>query len=230
MDHGLTNDEIGLVLFEYWPTFNAAARREELEKLDVERIRARWEGVQQRERAHAKTVERHPPTNVPTDGAALLEQVHAFLGRFVAYPSEDARVAHTLWIVHAHLMDAWESTPRIAFLSPEPASGKTRALEITELLVPDAVEAVNVTRGLPVPQGRRRRRNAPPSSSTRSTPSSARRRRRTRKSAACSTPATARAPSPAAASCAATVKTLTGDSRPTAPWRWPGSATSPTPS
>ena len=33
-------------------------------------------------------------------------------------------------------MEAWEFTPRIAFLSPEPASGKTRALEITELLVP----------------------------------------------------------------------------------------------
>jgi hypothetical protein len=42
-------------------------------------------------------------------------------------------------------MDAFESTPRIAFLSPEPASGKTRALEITALLVPRPVEAVNVT-------------------------------------------------------------------------------------
>ena len=68
-----------------------------------------------------------------------------FLGRFVAYPSEPAHVAHTLWIAHTHLMDAWESTPRIAFLSPEPGSGKTRALEITELLVPRPVEAVNVT-------------------------------------------------------------------------------------
>src|SRR5205823_3461100 len=44
-----------------------------------------------------------------------------------------------------HLMHVWESTPRIAFLSPEPGSGKTRALEITELLVPRPVEAINVT-------------------------------------------------------------------------------------
>ena len=79
------------------------------------------------------------------DGAALLNSVHAFLGRFVAYPSDDANVAHTLWIAHAHLMDAWESTPRIAFLSPEPGSGKTRALEITETLVPRPVEAINAT-------------------------------------------------------------------------------------
>ncbi len=51
------------------------------------------------------------------DGAALLNGVHAFLGRFVAYPSEHTHIAHVLWIVHTHLMDAWESTPRIAFLS-----------------------------------------------------------------------------------------------------------------
>ena len=42
-------------------------------------------------------------------------------------------------------MDAWDSTPRIAFLSPEPASGKTRALEVSELLVPRPVEAINVS-------------------------------------------------------------------------------------
>jgi Protein of unknown function (DUF3631) len=54
-------------------------------------------------------------------------------------------VAHTLWIAHTHLMEAWDSTPRLAFLSPEPGSGKTRALEISELLVPNAVEAVNMS-------------------------------------------------------------------------------------
>lgn len=75
----------------------------------------------------------------------VLGLAYDFLGRFVSYPSEHAHVAHTLWIVHTHLMEAWESTPRIAFLSPEPGSGKTRALEISELLVPRPVEAVNVT-------------------------------------------------------------------------------------
>jgi hypothetical protein len=78
-------------------------------------------------------------------GAALLDAVHDYLGRFVVYPCREAHDAHVLWIAHAHAMDAWESTPRIAFLSPEPKSGKTRALEITELLVPRAVLAVNAT-------------------------------------------------------------------------------------
>jgi hypothetical protein len=82
---------------------------------------------------------------VARNGADLLEQVEGFLSRFVVYPSEHARVAHVLWIVHAHAVEKWDSTPRIAFLSPEPGSGKTRALEITELLVPRPVLAVNCT-------------------------------------------------------------------------------------
>lgn len=74
-----------------------------------------------------------------------LDDVLRYLRRFVAYPSEHAAVAHALWVAHAHAMDAWESTPRIAFLSPEPGSGKSRALEACELLVPAPVNAVNVS-------------------------------------------------------------------------------------
>lgn len=78
-------------------------------------------------------------------GAALLNEIAEFLARFISYPSEHAKFAHVLWIAHTHLMDVWDSTPRIAFLSPEPASGKTRALEVTGLLVPRPVESINAT-------------------------------------------------------------------------------------
>jgi hypothetical protein len=78
-------------------------------------------------------------------GAELLDDVHGFLTRFVAYPSAHTAIAHVLWVAHSHVMDCWESTPRIAFLSPESKSGKTRALELTETLVPRPVETVNVT-------------------------------------------------------------------------------------
>lgn len=91
---------------------------------------------------------KHERMNGAARAAAIaqpLDEVEAFLRRFVAYPSEHACIAHTLWNVHTHLMDAWESTPRIAFLSPEPGSGKSRALEVSGLLVPNPVEAVNVT-------------------------------------------------------------------------------------
>lgn len=80
-----------------------------------------------------------------TSGAQVLDDVEAFLGQFVVYPSDAARVAHTLWIAHAWRMDLWDSTPRYVFQSPEPGSGKTRGLEVTELLVPRPVMAVNVT-------------------------------------------------------------------------------------
>jgi hypothetical protein len=53
------------------------------------------------------------------NGAKLLNDVHTFLGRFVAYPSEHAQIAHALWIAQTHVMDCWDSTPRIAFLSPD---------------------------------------------------------------------------------------------------------------
>src|SRR6516165_5262583 len=66
-----------------------------------------------------------------------LDQVESYLRRFVIYPSEHALTAHVLWIAHTHLMECWETTPRLAFMSAEPESGKTRALEVTALFVPN---------------------------------------------------------------------------------------------
>jgi hypothetical protein len=80
-----------------------------------------------------------------TAGHRVLSSVETFLARFIAYPNEHTQIAHTLWIAHTHLMDKWESTPRIAFLSPEPGSGKSRCLEVSEPLVPRPVHAVNTT-------------------------------------------------------------------------------------
>ena len=77
--------------------------------------------------------------------STILDDTESFLKRFVAYPSEHTRIAHVLWVAHAHAMDEWDSTPRLAFLSPEPGSGKTRALEVTETLVPRPIESVNAT-------------------------------------------------------------------------------------
>jgi hypothetical protein len=80
-----------------------------------------------------------------TNDESVLDAIDTFLGRFISYPSTAARHAHVLWIAHTWLMDAWESTPRIAFMSPEPGSGKSRALEVTEWLVPRSIHAVNTT-------------------------------------------------------------------------------------
>ncbi|TFD26087.1 DUF3631 domain-containing protein [Cryobacterium lyxosi] len=78
-------------------------------------------------------------------GEHLLNEIQTFLERFIAYPSPESSVAHTLWIAHAHLVDAFENTPRLAFLSPEPGSGKSRCMELTEALTPRPVLSVNST-------------------------------------------------------------------------------------
>ena len=75
----------------------------------------------------------------------LLDDVEAFLRRFIAFPSEHCLVAATLWAAHTHVVDAFESTPRLALLSPEPGSGKSRVLEVLELLVPRPLHAINAT-------------------------------------------------------------------------------------
>jgi hypothetical protein len=84
-------------------------------------------------------------TDKSEDGEAVLDDIADYLARFVSFPSVHAMIAYALWIAHTHLMEAWESTPRFAFLSPEPGSGKTRALAVAEPLVPRPVHAVNCT-------------------------------------------------------------------------------------
>ncbi|WP_457029447.1 DUF3631 domain-containing protein [Kitasatospora sp. P5_F3] len=69
-------------------------------------------------------------------GALLLDAVEAHHRRFNVFPSEHAYVAVVLWDAHTHLLDCFGATPRLPFLSPEPGSGKTRALEVIETLVP----------------------------------------------------------------------------------------------
>ena len=75
----------------------------------------------------------------------LARDVEQLLGDHVAFPSEAARVAVTLWTVHAHAVDACESSPRLVLVSPEKQTGKTRTLEVLELLVPEPMHAVNCT-------------------------------------------------------------------------------------
>ena len=79
-------------------------------------------------------------------GQRVARATEKLLSRFISYPSIHCRKARVLWIMHTHVVyDHFDATPRLAFLSPEPASGKTRALELTERLVPNPVPTVNVS-------------------------------------------------------------------------------------
>lgn len=91
---------------------------------------------------HSDHGERQAPGG---EGVAALNAAHDFITRFCVLPSDAAYDAMALWAAHAHVIDAFDSTPRLAFLSPEPGSGKTRALEILALLVPFPMHAVNAS-------------------------------------------------------------------------------------
>jgi hypothetical protein len=67
-------------------------------------------------------------------GGAVLDEVHEFLCAYVAFPSAAAAVAVTLWAAHTHLAARFESTPRLALISPEKQCGKSRVLELLELV------------------------------------------------------------------------------------------------
>ena len=64
----------------------------------------------------------------------VLDEVAGFVRRFVVM-SEAQADAVALWVVHTHAFDAAEQTPYLAISSAEKRSGKTRLLEVLELLV-----------------------------------------------------------------------------------------------
>lgn len=85
--------------------------------------------------------------NVGTDpyGASVLDATRNFIGRFCAFPSTHCLVAVALWAAHSHIVKHFHTTPRLAVLSPEAGSGKTRVLEILDLLCPDTLLTMNAS-------------------------------------------------------------------------------------
>ena len=79
------------------------------------------------------------------DGAALLNSAREYIARFCAFPNEHALNAVTLWAVHTHMAEYLYTSPRLAVLSPEPESGKTRVLDVLDLLVSVSMKSVNAS-------------------------------------------------------------------------------------
>ncbi len=66
--------------------------------------------------------------------ADLLDAMVAFLRGYVVMPAAQAD-AVALWAVHTHVLDAFEQTPFLALTSPEKQCGKSRTLDVLELVV-----------------------------------------------------------------------------------------------
>jgi hypothetical protein len=79
------------------------------------------------------------------DRRPVLDDAHAFVGRFVSFPTPAAHVAYTLWAAHTHCVNRFSTSPRLALLSPEPESGKTRGLDVLTYLAARAEMHVSIS-------------------------------------------------------------------------------------
>ncbi|MBJ7469781.1 MAG: DUF3631 domain-containing protein [Solirubrobacteraceae bacterium] len=77
-----------------------------------------------------------PPEVVvdPPDTDVLLDQVRAFVLRYVVLP-EHAAEAIALWVLHTWAFEASSTTPYMAVLAPQKRAGKSRVLETVEHVV-----------------------------------------------------------------------------------------------
>ena len=68
------------------------------------------------------------------DGADLLNRLEKFFNRYLVLPTGAAR-AMAAYALATHAVDAFDEFGYLVFRSPEPEAGKTRALELLELVV-----------------------------------------------------------------------------------------------
>jgi hypothetical protein len=77
-------------------------------------------------------------------GAVILEAVARFLRRFVVL-SEAQQSAIALWVAHSYVNEAADTTPYLWITSAEQRSGKSRLLEVVELLVWKPLPTANIS-------------------------------------------------------------------------------------
>lgn len=75
----------------------------------------------------------------------VLDDTREFIRRFCVFSDEHALTAVTLWAAHTHMVEHFHTTPRLALLSPEAGSGKTRVLEVLALLVPEPMFSLSAS-------------------------------------------------------------------------------------
>lgn len=81
----------------------------------------------------------------PRETGALLEEVRAWLGRYICTMHDGDLDLLTLWAAHTHLVVETYTTPRLILDSPVPGSGKTTTLEHLERLCLHPVQAASLS-------------------------------------------------------------------------------------
>lgn len=109
---------------------NEASAQARAEGIPPERWRA--DAREALERVAAEQPSMAPPA--PEEAAELLKDLVSVLRRYVAMSSAQAGGV-ALWVFHTHSFEAADATPYLSITSAEKESGKTRLLEVLELLV-----------------------------------------------------------------------------------------------
>ena len=72
----------------------------------------------------------------PVDGGTLLDELVTLIKAYIFCP-DHAAIAIAFWVLHAHSFEAATTSPFLTVTSPVMGCGKTRVLEIVQLLVPN---------------------------------------------------------------------------------------------
>ncbi len=79
------------------------------------------------------------------DGAVLLDELRATIGRYVVLPNEETLTAVTLWVAASHIQPALQHAPRLAVVGPTKGCGKSRVLDVLHETVHQPVMTVNTS-------------------------------------------------------------------------------------
>jgi hypothetical protein len=74
----------------------------------------------------------------------LLDDIRTFVRRFVVLDDHQADTV-ALWVAHTHASESFGCTPYLAITSAEKRSGKTRLLEVLELLCREPLPTANIS-------------------------------------------------------------------------------------
>ena len=80
----------------------------------------------------------------PPDGAMLVRKLEEFIHRHLILPLH-AVLALALWALATHCFDLFDAFAYLTVTSPTPGCGKTRLLEVMELIVKDPLRATNAS-------------------------------------------------------------------------------------
>jgi hypothetical protein len=134
---------VGLTLAETtWVVRSRDDLKERLDERSDDDLLAIWLKLDDDARTGSRT---EPPSAPVTDGAELLDAVHAALTKFVIFPSKAAAVGATLWTAATHGLPAWQHATRLVLRSPQKRCGKSRLLDVAERLCFNPLMSTNAS-------------------------------------------------------------------------------------